>query len=102
MRIICTANSKAESIFISIGTWGLVGKEMETPITTIEAFQEGFTNEGTSEGHYRQCGTMSEILEDWLGPLEERLENEYNFTVIDHRLDFQGICSKCRSKNEQQ
>lgn len=48
-----------------------------------------------------QCGTMSEILEDWLGPLEERLEKEYNFTVIDHRLDFQGICSKCRAKNEQ-
>ncbi|WP_313893799.1 FGGY-family carbohydrate kinase [Psychrobacillus sp.] len=44
---------KADSIFMSIGTWGLVGKEMETPNTTIEAFQEGFTNEGTSEGHYR-------------------------------------------------
>lgn len=44
---------KADSIFISIGTWGLIGKEVEAPITTIEAFQEGFTNEGTSEGHYR-------------------------------------------------
>ncbi|BBH21068.1 transcriptional repressor [Paenibacillus baekrokdamisoli] len=49
-----------------------------------------------------QCGTMSEILEDWLGPLEERLEQEYGFSVIDHRLDFQGICSKCRAKNDQQ
>ena len=44
---------KANSIFMSIGTWGLIGKEIEAPITTIEAFQEGFTNEGTSEGHYR-------------------------------------------------
>lgn len=44
---------KANSIFISIGTWGLIGKEMQGLITTIEAFQKGFTNEGTSEGHYR-------------------------------------------------
>ncbi|QHW30250.1 transcriptional repressor [Paenibacillus rhizovicinus] len=46
-----------------------------------------------------QCGTMSEILEDWLGPLEERLEREYGFTVVDHRLDFQGVCKNCRAKN---
>ncbi|WP_219836469.1 Fur family transcriptional regulator [Paenibacillus sp. R14(2021)] len=46
-----------------------------------------------------QCGTMSEILEDWLGPLEERLEQEYGFTVLDHRLDFQGVCVNCRAKN---
>ncbi|MFC4808418.1 Fur family transcriptional regulator [Paenibacillus sp. GCM10023250] len=46
-----------------------------------------------------QCGTMSEILEDWLGPLEERLEKEYGFTVVDHRLDFQGVCKNCRAKN---
>ncbi|MBP3964396.1 MULTISPECIES: Fur family transcriptional regulator [Paenibacillus] len=47
-----------------------------------------------------QCGTMSEILEDWLGPLEERLEREYGFTVLDHRLDFQGICVNCKAKND--
>lgn len=47
-----------------------------------------------------QCGTMSEILEDWLGPLEERLEQEYGFTVVDHRLDFQGVCANCKAKNE--
>lgn len=44
---------KANSIFMSIGTWGLIGKEVKAPITTIEAFQGGFTNEGTSEGDYR-------------------------------------------------
>ncbi|AZN40654.1 ferric iron uptake transcriptional regulator [Paenibacillus albus] len=47
-----------------------------------------------------QCGTMSEILEDWLGPLEERLEKEYGFTVVDHRLDFQGVCASCKAKND--
>ncbi|CAM4274187.1 Fur family transcriptional regulator [Paenibacillus phoenicis] len=46
-----------------------------------------------------QCGAMDEIREDWLGPLEERLEKEFNFTVLDHRLDFQGICYRCKDKN---
>lgn len=44
---------QADAIFMSIGTWGLIGKEVEAPITTMDAFQAGFTNEGTSEGHYR-------------------------------------------------
>ena len=39
--------------FMSIGTWTLVGKEVEKPVITEEAFKEGFTNEGTSEGKYR-------------------------------------------------
>jgi Fur family ferric uptake transcriptional regulator len=47
-----------------------------------------------------QCGAMDEIREDWLGPLEERLEKEFNFTVIDHRLDFQGICYRCKAKEK--
>ncbi|MBD8497695.1 MULTISPECIES: Fur family transcriptional regulator [Paenibacillus] len=49
-----------------------------------------------------QCGTMQEILDDWLGPLEERLAQEYNFHVLDHRLDFQGICNKCQEKESKQ
>lgn len=42
-----------------------------------------------------KCGSVDEIMEDWLGPLEERLEQEFNFKVLDHRLDFQGICHRC-------
>jgi len=47
-----------------------------------------------------KCGSMSEIMEDWLGPLEERLEKEFNFNVLDHRLDFQGICAKCQAAED--
>lgn len=46
-----------------------------------------------------QCGTVDEIMEDWLGPLEKRLAEEHNFYVIDHRLDFQGICHRCLKKD---
>lgn len=60
----------------------------------------------TSKHHHHhlicvQCGSMDEIREDWLGPLEERLEREFNFSVVDHRLDFHGICYRCKAKNEQ-
>src|SRR5690606_21333134 len=40
-----------------------------------------------------RCGSMTEIMDDWLLPLEERLEKEYRFRVLDHRLDFQGVCA---------
>jgi Fur family ferric uptake transcriptional regulator len=45
-----------------------------------------------------QCGSVDEIKDDWLGPLEERLASEFNFQVLDHRLDFQGICHRCAKK----
>nr|WP_106782274.1 rhamnulokinase family protein [Lysinibacillus timonensis] len=41
------------AIFISLGTWGLVGMELKEPILTNEAFTSGFTNERTSEGDIR-------------------------------------------------
>lgn len=47
-----------------------------------------------------QCGNVEEIMEDWLLPLEEKLEKEFQFTVIDHRLDFQGICKNCQENKD--
>ena len=59
-------------------------------------------NDRTRHHHHHmicvQCGSVSEILDDWLSPLEERLEIEYGFKVLDHRLDFQGICKDCSAK----
>ena len=57
---------------------------------------------GETGGHHHhhlicvRCGSMAEIMDDWLLPLEERLAEEYGFTVLDHRLDFHGICRRCR------
>ncbi|WP_270171270.1 ferric iron uptake transcriptional regulator [Paenibacillus sp. SYP-B4298] len=41
------------------------------------------------------CGELKEIKEDWLTELEERVEREYGFKVIDHRLDFTGTYKNC-------
>jgi Fur family ferric uptake transcriptional regulator len=48
-----------------------------------------------------QCGSVDEIMDDWLLPLEERLEREYQFKVVDHRLDFHGICWRCAEKSKE-
>jgi Fur family ferric uptake transcriptional regulator len=62
-------------------------------------------NENNRHHHHHlicvQCGSVEEIMEDWLGELEERLEREYKFQVLDHRLDFQGICRRCRERNKE-
>lgn len=47
-----------------------------------------------------QCGAVDEIMEDWLEPLEVKLEEEFQFTVVDHRLDFQGICHRCKDNGK--
>lgn len=44
-------NDKAEEeVFLSSGTWSLLGKVLDEPVLTEEARKAGFTNEGGSEG----------------------------------------------------
>jgi len=42
------------------------------------------------------CGKVDEIMEDLLGEVEKRVEQEWGFTILDHRLTFHGICHRCR------
>ncbi|MCP8617574.1 rhamnulokinase [Salirhabdus salicampi] len=41
------------AVFMSCGTWILLGIKVDKPVVTEEAFQSGFTNEGTMDGKYR-------------------------------------------------
>lgn len=41
------------AVYISSGTWSLLGVENEKPITTQESFLQNFTNEGGAWGRYR-------------------------------------------------
>jgi len=41
------------------------------------------------------CRKMEEIKDDWLSELEERLERELGFKVMDHRLEFTGVYQNC-------
>ncbi|MCU6710890.1 transcriptional repressor [Paenibacillus sp. J5C_2022] len=46
----------------------------------------------------QHCGALDEIKEDWLTELEERVEREYGFKVLDHRLDFIGTYKECSNE----
>jgi Fur family ferric uptake transcriptional regulator len=44
------------------------------------------------------CGRVKEIKDDWLLEIENRIKNEFGFTVLDHRLDFSGSFNNCNKK----
>lgn len=48
------------------------------------------------------CGRVDEIDEDYLGEVEIRVEKEFNFQIVDHRLTFHGICQNCQDKQERE
>ncbi|UOB19687.1 Fur family transcriptional regulator [Macrococcus armenti] len=58
--------------------------------------------EGAKHFHHHlvcmNCGSVEEIEEDLLEDVEKKVEREYHFLIMDHRLTFHGICSACRAK----
>ncbi len=60
--------------------------------------------EGSKHFHHHlvcmECGRVDEIEEDLLPQIEERVENEFNFKILDHRLTFHGICEACQKEGK--
>lgn len=52
-----------ESVYISSGTWSLVGTELESPVSTDAAKKANFANEGAAAGRY--C-FLKNIMGMWL------------------------------------
>ncbi|MBL0387554.1 transcriptional repressor [Tumebacillus sp. ITR2] len=44
-----------------------------------------------------KCGLLFEI-EDLLDDLEERVERDHKFKIVDHRVSFLGYCASCLDK----
>ncbi len=44
------------------------------------------------------CGSIREFQYDMLEPLEEAIEQQERFEVVDHMLKFYGYCKQCRGK----
>ena len=51
------------AVYISSGTWSLLGVENEVPVTTLESFRQNFTNEGGAWGRYRY---LKNIMGLWI------------------------------------
>ena len=47
-----------------------------------------------------KCSRVFEFMDDLLDPLEEEIEKEYHFKILNHSLKFYGICNEC-AKEEQ-
>ncbi len=46
----------------------------------------------------KKCGKIIEVKEDLMNSLEEIIEKQYNFEIMNHVVKFTGICSQCRNK----
>jgi Fur family ferric uptake transcriptional regulator len=57
-----------------------------------------------SENHHHhhliclKCGRVIEVKLDLLESLEEEIENEGNFKVVDHNVKFYGYCRNCATE----
>ena len=68
------------SVYLSSGTWSLLGVEQKEPITTPAARDAGFTNEGGYGGNYR---FLQNIMGLWiLQSIRRNLDNRYTFPEL--------------------
>ncbi|MFK4998112.1 hypothetical protein ACI2OX_14390 [Bacillus sp. N9] len=55
---VAAVPEEENTIYISSGTWSLIGVENQLPITKPNAYSSNFTNEGGVEGTYRFLKTL--------------------------------------------
>ncbi|MDD6795828.1 MAG: Fur family transcriptional regulator [Clostridiaceae bacterium] len=48
----------------------------------------------------QKCNAVIEVEEDLLDELEEKIENEYGFKILDHSVKFYGLCSDCKKNSD--
>lgn len=61
---------------------------------------EMYSDDGQHNHHHlicSECGDVIEVEGDLLDELEDKIEKEYDFKILDHKLKFYGICSKCKN-----
>ena len=61
--VVGTPLAEASSAYLSLGTWGLVGLELDAPVLTAEARAANFTNEGGVDGTTR---FLTNVMGTWL------------------------------------
>ena len=44
-----------------------------------------------------KCGKVIEINDDLLDHIEDKVQNDYHFIILNHELIINGICSECQS-----
>lgn len=78
-------------IFLSSGTWSLMGIESMTPFVSLQARQMNFSNEGGYGHRYR---VLKNIMGLWI---LQRLSHEFNVPIDDALLQMAGQAKPWRS-----
>ena len=47
------------------------------------------------------CNKVIEVKDDLLEEIEDKIEKEYKFKIVDHVLKFYGICNECQEKSNE-
>ncbi|MBL4931993.1 MULTISPECIES: Fur family transcriptional regulator [Clostridium] len=57
-------------------------------------------HEGETHRHHHLvcnvCGKVLEVEDDLLEVIENKIEETYNFKILDHSVKFYGICNDCK------
>ncbi len=43
-----------------------------------------------------ECGKIIEFSDKALESFERKLESDYQFEIVEHRIKFYGICNRCK------
>lgn len=90
-----------DAVFLSSGTWSLLGVENPEPITTAESYERNFTNEGGFELRFRY---LKNIMGLWMNQSVRREINGVDYVegktdhkaMLDHAVDFDELRALCR------
>ncbi len=68
-------------------------------------FDDGYSRyelSGETNSHHHhhlictECGKVTEVKLDLLEALEEEIQRDGQFTIVDHNVQFYGYCKKCK------
>ena len=77
---ISSVCNDSDSIYLSSGTWSLIGVENRFPICVPQAMEHNFTNEG---GIYYRYRFLKNIMGLWvIQEVRRNLENKYSFAEL--------------------
>jgi rhamnulokinase len=85
---ISSVCNDSDSIYLSSGTWSLIGVENRFPICVPQAMEYNFTNEGGIDYRYR---FLKNIMGLWvIQEVRRNLDNKYSFAEL---VEFARECS---------
>ena len=100
--VLSVPNTSQDVLYISSGTWSLMGSENKTAICTKEAREANFTNEGGYEGRYR---FLKNIMGLWMiQSVRNELKaagQEYSFAKLCEMASKESIASRVDVNSEE-